>query len=135
MTHQEDYKKWIKKKLEENPNYWKERYKDRITKNPNFLKKMVKVRGIKNENYRKNNLEYYRKSQRKYAKNNPNKIISQQIADRKTKLGKSCEICGSTEKLQRHHKDYSKPLEIITLCSVCHKDVHSKYQNKIVEVT
>jgi hypothetical protein len=31
-----------------------------------------------------------------------------------------CEVCGATEKLQRHHPDYSKPLEVQILCAHCH---------------
>lgn len=33
---------------------------------------------------------------------------------------KTCEECGSTDNLQRHHTDYSKPLEIVILCPKCH---------------
>jgi hypothetical protein len=31
----------------------------------------------------------------------------------------SCEKCG-TEKAQKHHEDYSKPLEVRWLCKACH---------------
>jgi hypothetical protein len=48
------------------------------------------------------------------------------IADRYTKLGEKCEICGNTEKLERHHEDYSKPLEVRTLCKYCHEAEHTK---------
>lgn len=33
---------------------------------------------------------------------------------------KRCERCGATERLSRHHPDYSKPEEIVVLCSTCH---------------
>lgn len=36
-----------------------------------------------------------------------------------TLLGKSCERCGSTEKLQRHHRDYSST-DCVILCPKCH---------------
>lgn len=36
-----------------------------------------------------------------------------------------CEKCGTTEvKLERHHPDYSKPLEVVTLCRLCHEKLH-----------
>ena len=35
-----------------------------------------------------------------------------------------CEVCGSTEKVQMHHEDYSNPLEVIWLCIKHHKEVH-----------
>lgn len=42
------------------------------------------------------------------------------LAWRNTSLGSRCLLCGSNEKLERHHTDYSKPLEIVTLCRSCH---------------
>jgi hypothetical protein len=32
-----------------------------------------------------------------------------------------CVICGGHEHLQRHHDDYSKPLDVQILCHDCHK--------------
>lgn len=37
-----------------------------------------------------------------------------------------CEICGTTENLQRHHPDYNKPKEVIILCKNCHEKVHHR---------
>lgn len=31
-----------------------------------------------------------------------------------------CERCGSTNRLQRHHPDYTQPTTIIVLCQTCH---------------
>lgn len=36
-----------------------------------------------------------------------------------------CEICGET-KVDGHHEDYSKPLEVRWLCRSHHKQIHSK---------
>jgi hypothetical protein len=36
--------------------------------------------------------------------------------------GKSCERCGATKNLERHHPDHSKPLETVILCRwPCHQ--------------
>ena len=35
-----------------------------------------------------------------------------------------CENCGSTASLVRHHPDYSKPLDTVTLCKSCHGKIH-----------
>jgi hypothetical protein len=36
-----------------------------------------------------------------------------------------CIRCGSKEMLQRHHKDYNKPLEVVILCQRCHREEHN----------
>jgi len=45
-------------------------------------------------------------------------------------LGSKCEECGSTENLERHHPDYSKPLETQTLCRACHLKKRKTVQRK-----
>jgi len=44
-------------------------------------------------------------------------------AQRSIKVEK-CSVCGSVERVQRHHPDIDKPLEVIVLCQTCHKDLH-----------
>ena len=50
---------------------------------------------------------------------------AQMLAYNKVSIGEECKICGSTNRLHRHHKDYNKPLEIITVCSKCHSKIHN----------
>lgn len=54
------------------------------------------------------------------------KIAVENIAQKGVPLGSKCLICGAIDNLMRHHQDYSKPLEIVTLCSHHHTSVHSK---------
>lgn len=35
-----------------------------------------------------------------------------------------CPNCGSQIRIQAHHSDYSKPLEIEWLCEQCHQNLH-----------
>lgn len=37
----------------------------------------------------------------------------------------ACEFCKCECKPQAHHKDYSKPLEVIWICASCHRFAHS----------
>jgi hypothetical protein len=36
-------------------------------------------------------------------------------------------VCGATEKLHAHHRDYSKPLEVTWLCAQCHTRIHAAF--------
>ncbi len=38
-----------------------------------------------------------------------------------------CLICGGHENVQGHHKDYSKPLDVVWLCVKCHHRVHATF--------
>lgn len=38
---------------------------------------------------------------------------------------KPCYFCGSDERLQAHHEDYSRPLDVIWLCASCHGKLHA----------
>ena len=35
-----------------------------------------------------------------------------------------CARCGKAGKVQAHHEDYSRPLDIVWLCYECHLEVH-----------
>lgn len=60
-----------------------------------------------------------------------NKVQSAVLLGKITKP-EACEICGETPDypLHGHHEDYSKPLEVIWLCSPCHRDLHRE-RNRI----
>ena len=42
-----------------------------------------------------------------------------------TLIKKPCYLCGN-EKSQAHHDDYSKPLEVVWVCSLCHVKIERK---------
>lgn len=80
--------------------------------------------------YAANNPERYKKSQMDYRLADPQKRIARNAVAAAIRSGalKSlpCEGCGSTTKIQAHHHDYSKPLDVTWLCSLCHGKAHSR---------
>ena len=51
-------------------------------------------------------------------------ITRNAIRDGKLTPWKICSVCNSTEKIEGHHDDYTKPLDVRWLCESCHKDWH-----------
>ena len=66
--------------------------------------------------------EKKRAKQRKYYRDNPKKVLAHNKARAVRKTG-VCAICNA-EGTDRHHMDYSKPLEIVELCRSCHRSLH-----------
>lgn len=54
------------------------------------------------------------------------------IAQRNVKIpkGQICEDCNISSATERHHKDYSKPLEVRFLCRNCHNKLRPKRYKK-----
>ena len=69
-----------------------------------------------------------RKAVAKYQKTNPEKAKAYDAVSYALRTGrlfkKPCP-CGET-KVEGHHPDYSKPLEVIWLCKKCHIHEHKK---------
>jgi hypothetical protein len=70
---------------------------------------------------------------RKYEKENPEKISAQRKVRKAVQFGRlirseTCQICNKISKTHGHHEDYSKPLEVIWMCSICHLYHHQKHR-------
>jgi hypothetical protein len=77
--------------------------------------------------------DIFRANADKWRKKNPAKkraqyLLNNAIRDKRISK-KLCEFCGEN-KVQGHHYDYSKPLDVIWLCSSCHNKLH-----KILKLT
>ena len=72
----------------------------------------------------------YTEAVKEWMENHPKELIAHQKlrkAIRKGILNKPdhCSKCGRQTKISGHHPDYSKPLEVIWMCSSCHKLEHT----------
>jgi hypothetical protein len=69
---------------------------------------------------------------KRWARKNPLKRRAQVAANNALRSGMlprrdACECCGRTGvPLQKHHHDYSRPLEVVWLCTACHGLEHRK---------
>lgn len=92
------------------------------------------IKGIeRHRRYEKRNPEkiilWRNKSARKQRDKFPVEIFARSQANIHTELKPFCEICKSTNNLQRHHWRYDKPLMVNTLCKECHTIQHVKNFN------
>jgi len=103
-------------------NSHKEKVKEYQNSNPEIIKKCK-------QNYVATHKEEISKYGKEYSKNNRVKKNVQNKVYRAKKQGKiiipiKCEKCGKTRKLEAHHYDYSKPLDVVYLCNSCHQKEH-----------
>jgi len=79
------------------------------------------------KNWRKTHPEVCRKASSKWKKNHPERNTAHVLAEIHIPLvDEKCVICGSMENLIRHHPDYSKPLQVVILCSKDHFELHNR---------
>lgn len=76
-------------------------------------------------NYRVNHKEQHRINNKKWNETHKEAVSAKHKAARHIPLDAQCKICSSSINLHRHHPDYSKPLQVVTLCCSCHFAVHS----------
>lgn len=71
------------------------------------------------------NIKKMTKYTKQYYWSHLKEMRAREIAKR-SPLKKFCEKCGTSDNLERHHPDYEKPMEYLTLCKSCHKRLHSE---------
>jgi hypothetical protein len=107
MTASEKHREYMKSRWENNPIYRQSEYERRKQRTPE----------------QRAALEMGRHKL-------PNRMASRKLRDaikcKKIFRPESCEKCGSVDRIQGHHDDYSKPLEVKWVCHSCHMQIHGK---------
>jgi len=82
--------------------------------------------GVSTDNYRYT---------RRFVTRNPEKVLAHRLVRRAVLSGGlrklPCEKCGAIERIHAHHEDYSKPLEVVWLCQICHIKHHAQAEKSI----
>lgn len=65
------------------------------------------------------------------TKADKNKLIARRKLNDALKLGHiekriRCQCCNKKSRLEAHHADYSKPLDVIWVCKSCHIKIHKR---------
>ncbi len=78
------------------------------------------------------------KSQKNWLKNSLHKrsashCIGNAVRDKKIIKPAYCSLCKMEKpRIEGHHWDYSKPLQVIWLCTQCHQFIHSLIRHKAI---
>lgn len=80
----------------------------------------------KSESGRAHLKEHNRRYHKKNAKkNNARNLVNYYVSVGNIIKPKNCSKCGATGRIEGHHFDYSKPLDIVWVCTLCHNRIHS----------
>jgi hypothetical protein len=112
QKHREANKRWREKYPEKIKKHRREQMRKAIAENPEKFRK-------RSSEWRKKHPEFMRN----YRKKVPLMATAQNAAIKNIEANQ-CEICGSIKNLERHHRDYCKPLEVNIVCKRCHNAIH-----------
>ena len=82
----------------------------------------------------------HRKAQRaettaRYGDQNPLRKKAVNAANNAVRDGllkkEPCLFCGATENIHKHHKDYTRPLDVTWLCASCHRRLHAHFPETV----
>ena len=64
----------------------------------------------------------YKSVKKHWEKQQARVLLNRQVVSGKLKKPKNCSTCNKRGRIEAHHTDYEKPLEVVWLCSGCHAD-------------
>jgi hypothetical protein len=106
--------------------WYREEYREEVNKKAReYGHNHRDERSANTRRWRQNNKDRRRELDRKYYSEHREKRLVKSKVQQALKTGKivkpeRCQSCNAKKPLCAHHKDYSKPLEVVWLCRACH---------------
>ena len=130
--------------------YERKHKEERIAYRKKYYAEHKEIMALKNKKWVENNREKHRQHCRKsnaahsdqrleylreYRRRHPDKYkatakINHLIEDGKLTKPNSCEVCGNVGRVEAHHRDYSKPLDVVWCCKKCHYKLDEERRQK-----
>lgn len=77
---------------------------------------------------RPDRIAHSKRNTQRWRQENPDAYRAQNAVNNALRDGRiskePCAICGSTDGVHAHHKDYARPLDVVWLCARCHHRLH-----------
>ena len=119
----ECHKQKMKQVRKDRADYYKDYDAKRFKENPKIR---ARHRAYQKTPAGKESME---KSRKKWLSENPEKRAAHVILNNRIRSGDvikpdTCSECGAGGRIDGHHDDYSKPLDVVWLCRTCHVSKH-----------
>ena len=124
--NEEAYKLRAKLHLENNREHHRKRSREYRENNYEHLSKLAKERYTSDEGREANRLRSrkYRNDPVNRMKEKARSIVNVRVRSKEIIKPDFCTECGKTGKVEAHHDDYTKPLEVLWVCRKCHFKKH-----------
>ena len=127
-------KAWGERNKEKKREYSRRGSRKWREKHPIEYREQIRQRNEKIKQLRKLGIKYISM----WGRNNPHKKRVEHFVQWMIKKGEiqrpsCCQECSATTKIDAHHDNYLKPLDIMWLCRTCHSKRHQKLKQIIVK--
>lgn len=131
LNQKKHYEKYRKEKVENARKYLRKNHKEILEKarEKNKTEEQRKKNREKAKKWREKNSEIRKQKKKEYAIKFPervqaHRIMYNAIRNKKIERPNNCSKCMKECKPEAHHIDYTKPLDVVWLCRMCHAQEH-----------
>ena len=122
-------REYVQKRYANDPEFKKKilEYQSNVYKKNRFkIIERVKSYSLKNREAKRKYFSIYQKKERLTIRGKARTFLGHAIRDKRIVRPNNCSKCLKECVPHGHHPDYTKPLEVIWLCSLCHGKEHSR---------